>query len=748
MTANMNVKARQKSKTGHVVLEALRRGGWVNRDSNAHDLISVLSVLIEELDVDIETYELCSVLPWHNDYTGEDKTLKLTGLLNTLSELGFVAHALNMRLCDLDVRLCPCLFVSDAGVGEQKHVMVVLRFDKAAGLYDVFDSKTQQYEKISVEDTPFGTAWIFMEEGNVQDALSDSVREASGYSWFRALMERFSGGLWQVIAVGAMLTFLSLAAPIFVMLVYDRVIGAHAPEALMPLLIGALLALCTEGVLRLVRAHLLSWYGARLDYIVGTQVFEHLLRMPVLFTERASVAAQISRIKAFDAVRAFFTGTAFLAMVELPFTLILIAIIAIIAGWLAIIPIIAAGFYALLVFVMRLRVRTSMRLTSKAASLKQEMMIETFEKMSGLRVGGLTSIWFSNFRDLSGKASLAGFNTGFLAAILETLSHGIYLLAGLSVVTMGVISIWAGSMSAGALIAVMILTWRVLAPMQILSNALPHYEQLKNAVEQINRLMNIETENTKANVTARLDDPKGDLNFKQVGLRYTKESDPVFTGVSFVARQGEMIAVTGGNGVGKSTVLKLINGLYHPQAGAIYIDGIDIRQMEAQHLRRQIAYVPQTPSVFNGTIAENLRFANPLADDERVRDVLGKVDLWGYVQGLPLGMHTVIGAHGSSQLPTGLSYNLNLARAYVKDTSIMLIDEMPYAFLNSAAGEYFKDMIMAWKGHKTVVMVTHREDYLALADMAVLLRSGQAALVNTPEAIIRTIYDSQEAAYA
>jgi ABC-type bacteriocin/lantibiotic exporter with double-glycine peptidase domain len=497
-----------------------------------------------------------------------------------------------------------------------------------------------------------------------------------------------------------------------------------------------------------VRAHVLSWYGARLDYIVGSQIFERLMHLPVLFTERASVAAQIARIKAFDAVRAFFTGTSFIAMAELPFTLILIGAIVIIAGPIALVPVIAAAFYLLLIYIMRPHVRTAMRLAAKSHAAKQEMIIETFEKMDGLRVGGLTSIWFRDFRDLSGKASLSGFRSSFLSSLLEVFSQGIYTLAGLSVVVWGVIHIWEGGMSAGALIAVMILTWRVLGPMQILANALPRFEQLKNAVGQINRLMDIEGESTDAKVTARLDQPKGTLDFQKVGLRYTKDNDPVFAGLTFKVKPGEMMALTGGNGSGKSTILKLINGLYHPQAGALHIDGIDIRQLDPQHLRRHVTYVPQNPVVFQGTIADNLRFANPLASDELLQNALERVDLQSYVKNLPLGMHTVIGMHGAAQLPTGLAYNLNLARAYVKDTSVMLIDEMPYAFLNSVSGERFKNILKSWKGKKTVVFVTHREDYITLADKAVLLRAGRSAQVGKPEDIIRSIYDSQEAVYA
>ena len=604
--------------------------------------------------------------------------------------------------------------------------------------------------RINSSDVLSGEIWVFMSEDKEQNPLSKDIRSASGFSWFRALLERFRGVFWQVFTLSVAINMLALAVPLFVMFVYDKVISANSPDTLYPLLMGVGLALVIELILRTIRAGTLSWFGARLDYIVGVNVFERLMMMPAIFTERASVSSQINRLKAFEAVRDFFTGSLFLSVIELPFTIVLLVAIVLIAGPVVFVPIVMAVLYIILLLSMRHSIRTQMKLSGKASSDRQQMIIETFDKMDGLRMGGLTSVWFQQFRDYSGKNSLASFRASYLSSFVDTLAHAIYILAGMSVLVWGIERIWAGHMTTGALIATMILSWRVISPIQTFCVSLPRYEQLENAVAQINRLMEIETEVKESQVKARLNNVKGQITFSKVGLRYTKDTDPVFAGLSFDAKPGQLISITGNNGSGKSTILKLLNGLYKPQAGSIRVDGIDIRQLEPHNLRRNIAYVPQKPTLFTGTIAENLRFVNPLASDEELKEAFRKTGGLEYIEKLSNGLDTMVGSGASAEteknekIPAIFYYHIGLARAYIKDVPIMIFDELPYAFLNAKSGELFKTMLKDWKGRRTVFIVTHREDYISLADQAVLLRKGQMPLVGRPDQVSEAIYKSYE----
>lgn len=741
-TAKVSDHLNTDGDTIATIIASLRSAEWLPHQARDSDYAVCLPALIFALNIPIELPRLCEALPH------KSKRISLVDVLNTLAHLGYVARPANVRLCDLDERLLPCLFVPEKHDNEHQHAMVVMyKTVSAEGekAYSVFYGGNEKTLDVDVRNTIRGTAYFFVKEEDIEDTISQPVRSAAGFSWFRALLERFRGIFWQVFALSVVLGMVSLAPPLFVMLVYDRVINAHSPETLAPLVVGASLALLTEWALRSLRYRSLAWFSARLDNIVSNKIFEQLMLMPPIFTERAAVASQIARLKAFETVRDFFTGPLFLAIIELPFTLIILLAIAIIAGPVALVPAMTAMVYIALLAWMRPKLKTSIKLAAHSYANRQKMTVESFEKMHSLRASGMTSSWFRQFRDHSGKASLAGFRSNYLASIVETIAHGLFILAGMATIVWGIERIWAGSMTTGALIASMILVWRVLGPFQTLCTSLPRFEQLKNAVGQVNRMMTIQIERNLEDVKARVGDLKGHVTFSKVGLRYTKDSDPIFAGLSFDAKPGQIVAITGGSGSGKSTILKLANGLYRPQAGTVRIDGVDIRQLDAIELRQNIAYVPQSPHFFQGTILENLRFSEPLATDEALKTALHQVDAWQDVCALPLGLDTMIGKT-HVDLPTVLAYRLNLARAYIKNTSVMLFDKLPYALLNSSVGEAFYHMIEQWKGHRTIIMVTHREDYLNMADTVILLRSGHSPIVGDPASVIETINKSNEAA--
>ena len=166
-------------------------------------------------------------------------------------------------------------------------------------------------------------------------------------------------------------------------------------------------------------------------------------------------------------------------------------------------------------------------------------------------------------------------------------------------------------------------------------------------------------------------------------------------------------------------------------------------QLKIIDLRKKIAYVPQVPHFFNGSVADNLKIADPLVSSQIVKVALNQVDAWEEICALPNGIETKIGDNGF-QLPSGLSYKLNLARAYIKNTPLMVFDELPYALLNSQAGEAFRQTIKRWKRHRTVILVTHREDYIKLADTVILLAAGEFPMVGSPQLIIEEINNSNQ----
>ena len=206
-------------------------------------------------------------------------------------------------------------------------------------------------------------------------------------------------------------------------------------------------------------------------------------------------------------------------------------------------------------------------------------------------------------------------------------------------------------------------------------------------------------------------------------------------GLSTEVEPGEIVAICGSNGSGKSSVLRVMLGLYAPAMGNIRFDGVDSRQFDPRTLRRQIAYLPQVPEMLEGTVAENLRFAEPLAEEFRLRQALMMADAWEAVQNMPQGIHSRIGGEGAL-LSSGMAARLMLARLYLmEERPLVLCDELPAQILNSATGERFRQQMAGWRGKRTVFFITHREDWLELADRVVVLKPEQRPIVERRQPI-------------
>ena len=247
--------------------------------------------------------------------------------------------------------------------------------------------------------------------------------------------------------------------------------------------------------------------------------------------------------------------------------------------------------------------------------------------------------------------------------------------------------------------------------------------------------MELEIE-SETDTSAVLPMMKGHIIVENVSFGYEENRDPIIGGLSFEALPGNVVSVMGRNGTGKTTILKMIKSMYQPTAGTVRIDGFDIRQLNSLELRRQMAYVPQQPDFFPGTIAENLVIGNPMAADEEIEQALRLADAWDDLNALPDGLETMLGRNPFS---SSLGARISLARAYLQSASVMLIDELPNAVLNGKAGENLKNYIEQHRGRKTFVIVSYRDDFIKMSDVSVHLRRNAEAWVKTGKDDVSTM---------
>lgn len=677
----------------------------------ASDLAACLLPLLKALGWKGDPRNVAEALPhFAND-------LDLTGLRNVMATLNYSSRPERVTVDEIDPRLLPCLFLPD-----RDHALVVK--SNRDGHIEVFDSAAGAVR--ALEDPHVrGTAYFFT-------PAADTGPVRGG--WFRSVLDRFRPLFWQAFFVTLFLNVMSLGAPIFVMNVYDKVIGTGSIPTLLAFCIGVGIALVFDTILRAVRARILAFIGARLDNIMGNNIFQHILALPPGFTERATIGAQVARIKDFESVREFFTGPLATVFMELPFAIFYFAIIFWLGGVLALVPIIGTLCFVIGGYLVMPIVRKNVAIAGRAASRRQEFLVETLGKMRAVKLSAGEQNWLKRYRDMSARAAYGGFKNGVFASLITGGSNALIVSAGMATIAIGVLGVIDGTMTTGGLIAAMMLVWRVLSPLQTAFTLIQRIEQVRGSVNQIDGLMNLKPERDPRAMVAPLKNLKGRVSFSRVSLRYSNEADPALVGVSFDVEPGEVVAVTGRNGSGKSTIIKLILGLYAPQAGSIRIDSSDIRQIDPVELRHAISYVPQVCNLYFGTIAQNLRLAVPTASDADIRWACEMADVWDEIQALPRGLDTRVGDGSVDHLPTSFVQKLSLTRAYLKRSPLMLFDE-PVNGLDFDGDRQFMQAVDFFRGQSTIFMVTHRPSHLRFADRILVFDAGYLRLAGPAEEV-------------
>jgi len=686
---------------------------------------AALAALKDQTDLSNCLLPLLTVLNWRGDprHIAEAvphfvDSIDLTSLRNVMATLHFESRPLELRLNKIDPRLFPCLFLPKNGDAK---VLINLQ----RGKINVYDGGKEAYLEID-SDSSEGEV-LFFSSVDPDEILPQQQK----VGWFRAVNERFRSLFYQTLGLTFFLNILALATPLFVMGVYDKVVATGSMPTLAFFAVGVSIAMVCDMVLRYIRTRILAHIGARLDNIVGIAIFHKILFLQPAFTERSSIGSQVARIKDFETIRDFFTGAMALTLLELPFVAIFIVVIAFLGGAVAFVPIIMVALYGILTLIFTPVIRAAVGRAARAGGKKQELVVETLGGMRAIKYCGAEATWLDRYRTLSAKAALHGFQASQYSALVQTISHVLMIAAGVGTIVFGVFRILNGDMSIGGLVASMMLVWRVLGPLQTGFVSMARITQVRSSIGQINSLMNIRAEREQHSIVNPIKRMDGFVSFSRVSIRYSPDADPALVGASFDIAPGEVVAVVGGNGSGKSTVLKLMVGMYQAQAGSIRIDNQDIRQLDPIELRHAVAYVPQNIEFFYGTVAQNLRLAHSTASDEDLRWACYKAGVLEEIEAMEQGsgkwkrsgFDVRIGDSGAGQMPTSVLQRLNLARGYLKQSPIMLFDE-PGNGLDFEGDQVFMRMVDELRDNTTCMIVTHRPSHLKICDKIVWLEYG------------------------
>lgn len=564
---------------------------------------------------------------------------------------------------------------------------------------------------------------------------TSSGRAITG-SWFLRSLSYFRGEIASIALLALICNLMAIATPLFTASVYNHVIGARAIDSLVYFLLLIGIVLAFEIHFRRMKARLVAYVGARFNAGIAVAALEKLLSLPISRIDQASAVAQIQRLRQFERVRGFFSGNVANAIVELPFTLVFLLLLAGFGVPFLAIPLALIAAYGALSLILLPAARRQGTEAGKSHADAQTFLAEAFSRIDTIRQLGAERIWSARYQALCQRSTIFRFRMQALDNTMQALSQALFTLAGMATLGFGTQAVIAGQISLGGLIAVMMLIWRLLAPIQQIFLGLSQTIQFIDTVRQINALMQIPAERADRQAPAGKLKSRGEIVFERVSFRYPGRMDLTLSGVTLKIAPGEVVAICGPAGSGKSTLLKMLLGFYPPAAGTISLDGINLQQIGPARLRTGFAYLPQNTGFFYGTIEQNLRLAEPGASRSDLMRALARAGLGNISSCFPEGLETRIAGHGRTRFSNALLARLALARIYVRQASVILLDD-PGADLDQPGDAALIATLAEMRDKATIILVSNRPSQIRVCSRAIVLDRGQIVADGAPDGVLR-----------
>ena len=644
--------------------------------------------------------------------------------VSALRHVGFEANYGEMPVSTLEAGHCPAIAFAQNGAAV---VIAEITEDGIAKVLHFQGEEEPLAEELPASELPQHLKPFFILARKVHSASKPKGKN----DWFWGSLAQGRGLYGQVIIAAALTNFLGLSTSLFIMVVYDRVVPNEAIESLIALTIGVLIALGFDFIIKTLRAQFVDKAGKRADARMSRLIFDKILSMK-LDSRRQKSGAMATIVREFDTLREFFTSATLIAIVDLPFIFFFIWVISLIAGPLALVPLIAVP----LVIAAGLGIQPFLaRITQgsmQSNMSKQSVLVETLNGLETVQATGSGRLMRRRFEEASDAQSDLGLKSRMLSNFAINSAASVQQLAQIATIFYGVFLIQDGTITMGAMIAAVILGGRTLAPLSQLASAMSRANGAREAYRSLSAVMN-PAEGEVEEVRARLSRPHlaGNVELKGVSYTFPGANSPILKDLSLKIPAGQKVAIVGRMGSGKSTMSRLISGLIEPNEGAVLIDGVDLRQIDKSDVRRNIGVMLQETWLFSGSVKENLQMGFYEYDDAHILNIAKVSGVDDFVASHPQGYDMELRERGEG-LSGGQRQSINLARALLHDPNLLILDE-PTSSMDTATENAVIGRLKHWAGDRTLIMVTHRNTLLELADRVLVMDQGTVVADTTPD---------------
>jgi subfamily B ATP-binding cassette protein HlyB/CyaB len=549
-----------------------------------------------------------------------------------------------------------------------------------------------------------------------------------GPNWFWPALKRYRGMLLQVLLASFVVQLFSLANPLLIQVIIDKVISQRSLDTLQILGIALVVVTLMEGVIGSLRTFLFTDTTNRIDLRLGAEVIDHLLRLPLNYFDRRPVGELGTRIAELEKIRNFLTGQALITLLDAAFSVIYIIVMFLYSWLLTIIALAVLPIQIAMTLLAAPLFRRQYRQAAEENARTQSHLVEVLTGIQTVKAQNVEMVSRWKWQDYYAKYISRTFEKTITGTAVTESSQVLQKLSQLLVLWVGAALVLQGELTLGQLIAFRIISGYVTQPLLRLSSIWQNIQELRVSFERLADVVDTPEESSladKANIP--LPPVHGDVVFDNVSFSFGPGQPEVLTNIQLHVQPGTFVGIVGQSGSGKSTLMKLLPRLYSPSKGRILVDRYDIDKVELYSLRRQIGIVPQDPLLFSGTISENIALTNPEAASEdivRAATIAGAHD---FIMELSAGYSTMIGERGAS-LSGGQRQRIAIARTLLSNPKLLVLDEATSA-LDYDTERIVCDNLRHELQDATVFFITHRLTTIRRADLIVMMHQG--AIVET-----------------
>jgi ATP-binding cassette subfamily C protein LapB len=554
--------------------------------------------------------------------------------------------------------------------------------------------------------------------------------------WFWGTLARSSEIFASVLLASVLVNLFVVATPLFTMNVYDRVVPNDAFDTLWVLAVGILIVFSFDALIRYIRTYMLEVAGKKSDVIMSSILYEQTLNLRMDQWPK-SVGAFASNLRDFESIRNFFTASTIATLVDLPFSLIFLIVVSYIGGSLVAIPMMTIALLLLYSFLIIKPLKESIESTFEASANKHSHLIESLNNIQTIKTLGAAnhSQWI--WEESSGEIAAKSMRARLLSGSVHVVTNLVVQINTVGMIYYGVYQIADLKLSLGGLIAVVMLSSRAVAPMGQIASLIANFQQTRTAYRSLDQLMSQPVERPENKNFVRRPEFLGRIQLKSAGFTYPEAEKATLTDISLTIQPGEHVGIIGKVGSGKTSITKLIVGLYAPTNGSILIDDIDINQIDPADLRHHVGYLSQDINLMSGTIRDNLVFKDPHIDDDRLIEVARISGVDQFVNKLPMGFDTLVGEQGS-WLSGGQRQSIALGRSILLDEPILILDEPTNSMDNTTEGIIRKNLF-DYTRDKTLILVTHKAPLLDLVERLVVVDDGRIVMDGPKDQVLKSL---------